>query len=100
VLRGVGRQPPDRLLELALAADAIAAAGLIPGDRDVDEALQELALGRLGRSPRVLELLVRGEILAVADQLEPAFKRVRYRFRGAFVCDQESVTLGTWRRSC
>jgi hypothetical protein len=40
----------------------------------VDEALQEVALlGRRG-APRALELLVRGEVLAAADQLDAALK--------------------------
>jgi hypothetical protein len=40
----------------------------------VHEALQEVAFfGRCG-APGVLELLVRGEVLAAADQLDAAFK--------------------------
>ena len=63
-------EPPRRLLELPLAADPVAAAGLVPGDRDVDEALEEVLLGRLGRAPDVLERLVRLEVLAARDLLE------------------------------
>jgi hypothetical protein len=74
VLRTEGREPARRLLELTLAADAVPAAGLIPGDRDVDEALEEVLLGRLGGAPGQLELLVGGKELAAADQLEPALE--------------------------
>lgn len=62
-------QPADRLRELALRSDLASAARLVPRDRDVDEPLEEVALvGRRG-APGVLELLVRGEVLAGADQL-------------------------------
>ena len=60
-------QAPGRLLELPFAADAVAAAGLIPGDGHVDEPLVEVALLLLGRPPRVLELLVGREELAAAN---------------------------------
>ena len=70
-------EPPGRLLELPLAADAVPAAGLVPRDREVDEALEEVALlGRRG-PPDVLELLVGGEVLAVANQVESALELVR-----------------------
>jgi hypothetical protein len=68
----VGAEPPRGLLELALTADLAATAGLVPGDGDVDEALQEVPLGGLGAPPRVLEGLVRGEPVAGAQELEPA----------------------------
>ena len=70
MLRRVGAESPLSLLELALAADAVAAAGLVPRDRDVDEPLVEVPLLRRRRAPRRLELLVRGEELAAPDQLE------------------------------
>ena len=70
----VGPQAPRGLLELALAADAVAASGLVPGDGDVDEPLEEVALRRVGRSPGVLESLVGGEVLAAPDELEPALE--------------------------
>jgi hypothetical protein len=76
----IRRQPPDRLLELALGADAPPAAGLVPRDRDVDEPLEEVALLGRRRAPGQLELLVRGEVLAGADQLEPGKEPTR-RFR-------------------
>jgi hypothetical protein len=71
---GVGAESARRLLELPLAADPVAAAGLVPGDRDVDEALVEVALLGRCRPPCVLELLVGCEVLAAADQVEAAFQ--------------------------
>ena len=62
--RAVGRQPSARLLELAFAADPVTAPGLVPGDSHVNEPLEEVALGRLGGTPRVFQLLVSGEELA------------------------------------
>jgi hypothetical protein len=79
VLRRVGAEPALRLLELALAPDGVASAGLVPGDRDVDEPLEEVALLCGRRAPRVLENLVRREELAAADQLEAARELVRER---------------------
>jgi hypothetical protein len=38
----------------------------VPGDDHVDEPLEEVLLGRVGRAPRVLERLVRFEVLAGA----------------------------------
>jgi hypothetical protein len=79
-MRGrVRREPPLRLLELALAADAVAAAGLVPRDRDVHEPLVEVALLVGGGPPRQLELLVGREELPGADQLEPALEETVLR---------------------
>jgi hypothetical protein len=64
-------QPADRLRELPLGADRASAAGLIPGNRDVHEALEEVTLLGGRRAPCVLELLVRGEVLAGPNQLNP-----------------------------
>jgi hypothetical protein len=61
-----GAEPPRSLLELALAAGTVAAPGLVPGDDDVDETLEEVPLGRVRRAPGVLERLVRLEVLAGA----------------------------------
>jgi hypothetical protein len=55
-----------RLRELAFAAGAIPASRLVPRDRVVDEALEEVLLGGIGGSPNVLERLVRLEELAAA----------------------------------
>jgi hypothetical protein len=61
-----------RLRELPLAADAVAAPRLVPGDGDVDEPLKEVPLLRGSRAPRGLELLVGREILASPDQIDAA----------------------------
>jgi len=77
--RGVGREPPARLLELTSAADSVAPPGLVPGDGDVYEALEEVALGGLGwlgSAPRVLQLLVGGEKLTGSNQLEASLENV------------------------
>jgi hypothetical protein len=77
---GVRRQPSDRLFELPLRSDLPTAACLVPRDRNVDEALEEIAF-RAGRgAPRELELLVRGEVLAAPDQLNSLEEATR-RFR-------------------
>ena len=62
------------LLELTLAPDPVAAAGLVPGDDDVDEPLEEVALIGLGGAPGELQLLVR---LEVARRFESARDRPR-----------------------
>jgi hypothetical protein len=59
-------EAPRRLLELPLAAGSVAAAGLVPGDHDVHEPLEEVLLGRVGGPPGILECLVRLEVLAGA----------------------------------
>jgi hypothetical protein len=56
--------------------------GVIPGDSDVYEPLEEVALGGIGRPPHVLQHLVRGEVLARLDQLEAALQLgLRLRLR-------------------
>ena len=75
MLRGVRPESAHGLLELAGAADLLAASGLVPRHRDVHESLQEVALGGLGRPPGILELLVRGEVLTGSNQLDAAQKR-------------------------
>jgi hypothetical protein len=40
----------------------------------VDEPLEEVLLGGVGGAPRVLERLVRGEVLPIAGQVEPALE--------------------------
>ena len=69
MLRRVSKKPALGLLELPLAADAVASSGLVPGDRDVDESLEEVALIDGRGAPGVFELLVGGEELAAADQV-------------------------------
>jgi hypothetical protein len=66
----VGTEPPRRLLELPLAADAVFASGLVPGHGDVNEPLKEIALLGLRGAPRLFEDLVRRKVLAAADQVE------------------------------
>jgi hypothetical protein len=66
VARGERAEPPGCLLELAFAAGTVVALGLVPGDDDVDEALEEVLLGRVRRAPGVFERLVRLEVLARA----------------------------------
>ena len=68
--RPVRVEAPRRLLELALAPRTVAAAGVQPGDGDVHEALEEVALGRRRLAPLVLELFVGLEVLARSDQLQ------------------------------
>jgi hypothetical protein len=67
-------EPPGCLLQLPLAARTVAAPGLVPGDDDVDEALEEVFLGRVRSAPGVLERLVGLEVLAGAGEVEPAFE--------------------------
>jgi hypothetical protein len=70
-----GRERPEpalRLLELPLEPDPVPAAGLVPGDDDVHEPLEEVLLLGLGCAPGVLERLVRGEVLALSREVEPA----------------------------
>jgi hypothetical protein len=74
VLRRERLEAADRLLQLSLGTDPAAAAGLVPRDCDVNESLEEVALLRRRGPPRFLELLVRGEVLAGADQLEALIK--------------------------
>ena len=59
-------EPPGCLLELALATGTVITPGLVPGDDNVDETLEEVLLGGVRRAPRVLERLVRFEVLARA----------------------------------
>jgi hypothetical protein len=79
MLGRVGPQSPPGLFELPLGPDAVATPGLVPRNGDVDEALEEVALLWVGRPPRVLELLVRPEVLAPADQIEPGGQLIRLR---------------------
>jgi hypothetical protein len=64
---------------LPLEPDPVPAAGLIPGDDDVHEPLEEVLLLGLRRAPCVLERLVRGEVLAPPREVEPAFQVSRDR---------------------
>jgi hypothetical protein len=66
------REPPFRLVELARGRDRAPATRLIPGDRDMDEPLVEVALGGVRGAPDELELLVGLEVAATPDQIEAA----------------------------
>ena len=68
--RGEGLEPAQRFCELPLGADLASAPRLVPRDRHVNETLEEVALVAGRRAPRVLELLVRGEVLAGPNQLD------------------------------
>ena len=67
-------ESPGCLLELALTTGPVVAPGLVPGDDDVDEALEEILLGRVRCAPRVLEGLVRLEVLAGTGEVEPSLE--------------------------
>ena len=75
--RPVAAEASLGLHELPLAAVAVAALGVQPRDGDVDEPLQEVALGGRSRAPLVLELLVRLEVGALTDQLQSFGERHR-----------------------
>jgi hypothetical protein len=70
MLRRIWPETASRLGELPLAPGAVPAARVVPGDRDVDETLEEVLLRRLCRPPGLLELLVRLEVLAAPYQIE------------------------------
>jgi hypothetical protein len=63
-------QAADRLCELPLGPDLASTPGLVPRDRNVHEALEEVALLDRGGPPCVLQLLVSGEVLARANQVD------------------------------
>jgi hypothetical protein len=75
VSRRVRRKPTPRLVQLALAPDSVSASGLIPGNGDVDEPLEEVSLVGLRCPPGLLEELVGGEVLAVRDLVEAELVR-------------------------
>jgi hypothetical protein len=74
-----GGEPAHGLLQLALAAGSVAASGLVPGDYDMDEPLKEVLLRGLGGAPRILERLVRREVLAGSREVEAALEVSRQR---------------------
>jgi hypothetical protein len=73
------REPPRGLLQLTLAARPVATARLVPGDDDVDEPLEEVLLAGIRCPPRVLERLVRGEVLTGAGEIETTLEVSRLR---------------------
>ena len=72
MLRSVRRQASAGLSELTRAGDALPAACLVPGDRDVDEALEEVPLLLGSSSPGELEFLVCLEERTATHQRKPA----------------------------
>jgi len=69
-----GLESAQCLRQLPLGANLATAPGLVPGDCDVHETLEEVSLfGRSG-SPGVLELLVSGKVLTRANQLDARLK--------------------------
>src|ERR671934_2439093 len=80
VCGGEGPETTRRLLELTLAADPPPAAGLVPGDRHVNQALEEVALPGGGCAPGLFERLVGREVLAGAQQLESLCERRLHRY--------------------
>jgi hypothetical protein len=70
VRRRERRQAPLRLLQLPPAADLVAATVLIPGDDDVHETLEEVALLRSRIAPGLLERFVCLEVAARPSELE------------------------------
>jgi hypothetical protein len=71
---GEGAEPAGGLLQLPRAADLVSPAGLVPGDDDVHEPLEEVLLCGLCRAPGVLERLVRGEVLAGPGEVEASLE--------------------------
>ena len=74
MLRCVRREPARSLLQLAPCRDRAATSGLVPGDGDVDEPLEEVPLLGQRRAPCCFELLVRFEVASRANLLEPALE--------------------------
>jgi len=74
VQRPVPVQPALGFRELPLAAGLVPALRVIPGYGHVNETLEEVALGVGSRAPLVLELLVRVEVVACANQLYAALE--------------------------
>ena len=93
-------QPPHRLRELSLGPDLAAASGLIPGNRNVHQTLEEVALLGGGGAPGILELLVRGEVLARTNQFHPRLVRhVDSSVRDEAVVHPRDATKGLSRHS-
>jgi hypothetical protein len=74
--RSVWRESAFCLVQLACGRGRLAAARLIPGHGDVNEALVEVPLSGFGSAPGELQLLVGLEVAAPANELETARKFV------------------------
>ena len=71
--RRVRREAASRLRELARTRDvATGDACVVPGDGDVHEPLEEVALNGVGCTPRLFESLVGRVEVARADRRQPA----------------------------
>lgn len=68
--RRIRGEAPASLRELAGRPVAVAPTRVVPGDRDVHEPLQEIALVRRCRTPLVLERLVRFEKSSRPDEAQ------------------------------
>jgi hypothetical protein len=76
----VGPEPPRRLLQLPRRGHGTTAPGLVPGDGDMDEALEEIPLLGGRRAPCVLELLVRLEVPLRPNCLDSTLERRLHPF--------------------
>jgi len=74
MLRPVRSEPARCFLELTLAPRPVAPARVVPGDGDVDESLEEIALGLRCVEPLLLELLMSLKVRLRADQVESALE--------------------------
>src|SRR5262249_12232667 len=72
--RPVRLEPARSLLQLALATPAVAPARVLPGDGDMDQPPEELALRPRAIAPLRLRLLVRLQVGARADKMEAWFE--------------------------
>ena len=72
MLGAVGGKAAPGFLQLALATHAFPSPALVPGHGDVDEALEEIPLGRLRRPPGTFESLVGLEEPPFLEQREAA----------------------------
>jgi hypothetical protein len=70
--RRIGLESADRFAELPFHCNRARATGLVPRDRDVNEPLEEVAFLCRRGAPHLLENFVCGEILAGANQRDPA----------------------------
>jgi len=95
VCRAIGGETTLGLCQLPFAAVSVPALRVEPGDRDVYEPLQEVAFFRRRVAPLVLELLVRLEVGAVADQFQAAVEphHLDYRVSGSGARFQRVATI-------
>ena len=89
---GRGAPPPSRA---DARSRAVSALGVKPGDGDVHEPLEEVALGGRG-SPLVLELLVSVEVVAVRIGSSPRARLIAPDYRRP----SRVLVSRAWRRSC